>query len=373
LARSEQADTFWTVKSPRLVPVLLSGGAGTRLWPASRSSRPKQFLRLVDDRTMLGATLDRLDGLEIESPLVVGNVGHSSLVAAELASAGHDPERMILEPFGRNTAPAAAVAALELTRGGDDPVMLLLPADHVIDDVAAFHAAVNHAAALAADGGLVTFGIVPTSPETGYGYIRTGPPVDRAAFTVARFVEKPKLETARAYLSGGDYLWNSGMFVFRCSKYLAALAEHAPRISMGCAETMKLARRDSGIYLDAESFGNTPADSIDYAVMEHTAEAIVVPLAAGWNDVGSWTALWDIGQKDEDGNVTHGDVITVATAESYVRSDHRLVAVAGVENIVVVETADAVLVTSLENAQLVKNIVESLQRRSRQEATGRAE
>ncbi len=349
----------------------MSGGAGTRLWPASRSDLPKQFLPLVDDRTMVRATLDRLEGLEIEPPLVVGSAAQAELVAAELAAAGYEPTRMILEPVGRNTAPAAAVAALELTAQGEDPVMLLLPADHVIEDVPAFHDAVRNAVTLATAGNLVTFGIVPTGPETGYGYIRIGAPVDDVGFAVARFVEKPDIETARAYVSGGDHLWNSGMFVFRCSAYLAALEEYAPEISAGCIATMALSRRSSGLHLDAERFAATPANSIDYAVMEHTSRAMVVPLDAGWNDVGSWTALWNIGHKDDDGNVVHGDVATVATTDSYIRSHHRLVAVAGVENIVVVETADAVLVTTLENAQMVKNIVGLLQDYDRREAIER--
>lgn len=359
------------IEQPTLVPVLLSGGAGTRLWPASRSDRPKQFLPLVDDRSMVRATLDRLVGLGAESPLVVANAAQADLVAAELTAAGHDPARMILEPFGRNTAPAAAVAALELTRNGEDALMLLLPADHVIENTAAFHTAVKHAAALAEGGSLVTFGIVPDSPETGYGYIRTGAAVDSAAFTVAKFVEKPDLETARAYLSGGDYLWNSGMFVFRCSAYLASLEKFAPAMNRRCRETVERSRRESGLYLDPERFGATPADSIDYAVMEHTSDAIVVPLDAGWNDVGSWTALWNLGHKDDDGNVTHGDVASLATTDSYIRADHRLVTVAGVEGVVVVETADAVLVTTLENAQMVKNIVEMLKDADRREATER--
>ena len=317
------------------------------------------------------ATLDRLEGLEFEKPLVVANMAHRDLIAAELASAGFDPDHVILEPFGRNTAPAAAVAAIELTADGDDPLMLLLPADHVIEDIAAFHEAVAHAAGLAAGGDLVTFGIVPTNPETGYGYIKTGAPVDATAHAVDQFVEKPDLETARAYLAGGNYLWNSGMFVFRCSAYLEALEQFAPAISTGCRKTIESSVHNSGVHLDAVQFAATPADSIDYAVMEHTHRAVVVPLDAGWNDVGSWTALWNIGEKDEDGNVTAGDTITLATTDSYIRAEHRLVTVAGLDNVVVVETADAVLVTSLEDAQQVRSIVELLKKADRQEATRR--
>jgi len=351
----------------------MSGGAGTRLWPASRADRPKQFLPLVDDRTMVRATLDRLEGLQADPPLVVANQAHADLVAAELDAAGFDPERMILEPFGRNTAPAAAVAALELTSTGDDPLMLLLPADHVIDDDAAFVEATGHACQLAAGGNLVTFGIIPTQPETGYGYVRTGDPVDEHARRVAEFVEKPDLETAQGYLSAGNYLWNSGMFVFRCSDYLNALARFAPDMLDGCRRTMDRARRDHGIWLDADEFATTPADSIDYAVMEHTTDAVVIPLQAGWNDVGSWAALWEIADRDDVGNVTVGDVVLTGTKNSYVRSGKRLVTVAGLDSVVVVETADAVLVTTLDNCQDVKTIVDMLKEQARPEATATAE
>ncbi len=347
----------------------MSGGAGTRLWPASRSDRPKQFLPLVDERTMVRATLDRLDGLDSEPPLVVANAAHATLVSAELAAAGFDPTRVLLEPFGRNTAPAAAVAALELTADGDDPLMLLLPADHVIDDIAAFHRTVHHAAQLAAAGNLVTFGIVPTHAETGYGYIRTGSPIDESASKVAEFVEKPDQPTAAGYLASGDYLWNSGMFVFRCSDYLDALGEHAPAMKVGCVNTMARSRRDRGVHLHSESFAATPADSIDYAVMERTTKAAVVPLDAGWNDVGSWTALWEMADRDAAGNVIVGDVTTTGTTNSYVRADGRLVTVAGLDNVVVIDTADALLVTTLDNAQSVKTIVDLLKAEGRPEAT----
>ncbi len=358
------------VSDLKVVPVLMSGGAGTRLWPSSRSDRPKQFLPLVDDRTMVRATLDRLRGLAAAPPLVVANAAHAGLVRNELAAAGYDTDRVILEPFGRNTAPAAAVAALELTRDGEDPLMLLLPADHVIDDIPAFHEAAQRACALAAAGNLVTFGIVPTHPETGYGYIRGGEPIDDAAATVAEFVEKPDLATAEAYLSTGEYFWNSGMFVFRCSDYLAALDEFAPEMKKACEATMDRSRHDRGILLDEDFFAATPADSIDYAVMEKTSRAAVIPLDAGWSDVGSWTALWEIATRDEAGNVLIGDVTATGTTNSYVRADGRLVTVAGVDNIVVVDTPDALLVTTLDKAQLVKDIVETLKDEGRPEATG---
>ncbi len=347
----------------------MSGGAGTRLWPASRSDRPKQFLPLVDDRTMVRATLDRLVGLDAAAPLVEADAAHAPLVRAELSGTGADPSRMVLEPFGRNTAPAAAVAALELTRNGDDPLMLLLPADHVIEDVPAFHEGVRRAGRLAADGYLVTFGIVPSHPETGYGYIKAGQPVGEAASHVDRFVEKPDLPTAEAYLAEGGYLWNSGMFVFRCSDYLEALAEFAPEIASNCRATMDRSGGDQGTYLDPELFGRTPSDSIDYAVMERTHRAVVVPLDAGWSDVGSWTALWEVAQRDDAGNAVVGDVTLTDTTNSYVRADGRLVTVAGLDNVVIVDTDDALLVTTLDAAQSVKKIVDMLKKAERPEAT----
>ena len=317
---------------------------------------------------MVEATLRRLEGLDTGPPLVVASAAHSDLVVNELTAGGHDPTRVILEPFGRNTAPAAAVAALELTRAGDDPLVLLLPADHVIEDVAAFQIAVRHACRLAAEGSLVTFGIVPTKPETGYGYIRRGAAVDETASRVDRFVEKPDRKTAQAYLDDGEYLWNSGMFVFRCSAYLAALEESAPEILHGSRRTMEASVRDAGVRLDPTSFAATPADSIDYAVMEHTTDAVVVPLDAGWSDIGSWAAILEISNRDEDGNVLVGDVVVSDTSDSYVRSDHRLVTVVGLDNVVVVATPDAVLVTTVEKCQDVKNIVDKLKDDDRPEA-----
>ncbi len=318
---------------------------------------------------MLRETFDRLEGLDIESPLVVGNADHHELIAAELVAAGYDSDRMILEPFGRNTAPAAAVAALHLTSSGDDPLMLLLPADHVIHDVDSFHEATRHACELAAAGNLVTFGIVPTHPETGYGYIRTGDKVDTRAHRVDQFVEKPDIAKAQEYLRSGDYLWNSGMFVFRCSDYLAALRSLSPKILEGCEQTMAAARVSNGIWLDSAEFARIPADSIDYAVMEHTRAAVVVPLDVGWNDVGSWAALWNIADRDPDGNALVGDVVATDTRGSYIRSEHRLVTVAGLDDVVVVSTPDAVLVTTREKCQNVKEIVDILKDRDRPEST----
>lgn len=357
------------VTQQNLVPVIMSGGAGTRLWPASRSDRPKQFLPLVTDHSMVQATLDRLAPLNAAPPLVVANAAHADLVDTELRTAGIDSGRMIFEPLGRNTAPAAAVAAIELSKSGDDPLMLLLPADHVIEDIAAFVTATDSACQLARAGNLVTFGVVPTHPETGYGYIRAGAAINDAGFRVAAFVEKPDADTALSYLASGGYLWNSGMFVFRCSDYLSALRKHAPEILEGCVRTMAASQYDRGLRLDADEFASTPAESIDYAVMEHTAKAAVVPLDAGWSDVGSWAALWEASAHDGDGNTIIGDVVATGATNSYIRSEHRLVTVAGLDNIVVVETPDSVLVTTVTNSQAVKTIVDILKEQGRDEAS----
>lgn len=355
-------------ETPEIIPVILSGGAGTRLWPASRSDRPKQFLQLLGQHTMVQATLRRAAALETGPPLIVANSAQADLVATELGTAGFDQNRMILEPFGRNTAPAAATAALTLRRGGADPLMLLLPADHAIEDVPAFVTAARRGCELAASGYLVTFGIVPTRAETGYGYIRSGAPIADEGYRVAEFVEKPDAATAEDYLADGHYLWNSGMFVFRCSDYLRALGEYAPEMLAACEATMAASPDSGRIELDADLFATVPADSIDYAVMEHTDQAAVVPMDVGWNDVGSWAAMWDVAPKDESGNVTSGDVVATASSNCFIRSEHRLVAVAGIDDVVVVETPDAVLVTSRENSQAVKLIVEMLNEANRSEA-----
>ena len=318
---------------------------------------------------MVRATLDRLDGLELGPPLVVAIATHAGLVAGELAAAGHDPSRLILEPFGRITAPAASVAALELTSSGDDPLMLLLPADHFIADIRTFHNAVRDGCRLATDNYLVTFGIVPAHPETGYGYIQTGDRLEGIAHRIDRFVEKPDLETARTYVADGGYLWNSGMFVFKCSTYLAAMRQYAPQILDSCERTMAAAQRTDYTHLDADEFSATPSDSIDYAVMEHTTDGAVVALDAGWNDVGSWAALWELGEKDDGGNVLVGDAIVTGTTNSYVRADYKLVTVAGLDNVVVVSTPDALLVTTIDKCQDVKTIVDMLKEQERPEAT----
>jgi mannose-1-phosphate guanylyltransferase/mannose-6-phosphate isomerase len=297
---------------PALVPVILSGGSGSRLWPLSRELYPKQLLPLTGNGlTLLQQTMGRLEGLaELSAPLVICNAQHRFLVAEQLLQQGLSGSRIILEPMGRNTAPAAAIAALELQATyGDGALLLILPADHVIRDVQKFHAAVMQGAKLAKTGELVTFGVVPTQPHTGYGYIQTGETLDLGGFHVNRFVEKPDFETAEGYVSSGEYLWNSGMFLFRADRVLEELQAHSPGILDACRKVWANKKVEHDYtWLNDEDFRRVPADSIDYALMEKTDCAAVVPLDAGWDDVGSWAALWEIGEKDASGNVKVGDV-----------------------------------------------------------------
>ncbi|HXV20239.1 MAG TPA: mannose-1-phosphate guanylyltransferase/mannose-6-phosphate isomerase [Desulfuromonadales bacterium] len=354
-----------------IVPVILSGGAGTRLWPLSRELYPKQLLPLVGAQTMLQETVTRLRGLAgLGAPLVVCNESHRFLVAEQLRAIGVNPAAIVLEPVGRNTAPAVAVAALLAGAGGEDPILLVLPADHVITDSAALRAAVQAGVALAEEGRLLTFGIVPDKPETGNGYIRAGEPLGPAkAYTVAEFKEKPDLQTAEGYLASGNYYWNSGMFLFRASTFLAELERFAPQMLTACRKAVAGAARDLDFTrLDGEAFAACPGNSIDYAVMEKTAAAAVIPLAAGWSDVGSWSALWEVGARDADGNVVKGDVLTKDVRNCYLHASTRMVAAVGVEDHVIVETGDAVLVASRDRVQDVKAIVEQLKLRKRDEA-----
>jgi len=352
-----------------IVPVILSGGAGTRLWPLSRELYPKQLLPLVGDRTMLQDTVLRLNGLaDRNAPLVVCNEAHRFMAAEQLRQVGQTAEAVILEPVGRNTAPAVAVAALCATEKGDDPILLVLPADHVIRDAKALCETVNNGLEAVADGALLTFGIVPTAPETGYGYIKRGAKRERqrtdpdpTIYDVQQFVEKPDLATAEAYLKSGDYYWNSGMFMFKASAYLAELEIHAPEILSAAHKAWRGRVADLDfVRLDGEAFAACPSDSIDYAVMEKTARAIVIPLDAGWSDVGSWAALWEVGKTDAQGNVSFGDVIDIDCTGSYFHGGSRLVAGVGLQDTVVVETADAVLVASKDRVQDVKRVVEYL-------------
>ena len=354
-----------------LVPVILSGGAGTRLWPLSRELYPKQLLRLVAERTMLQETVARTEGLPgLAPPIVVCNENHRFMVAEQLRELGTAPQAIVLEPQGRNTAPAAAIAALLVSGGADaDPVLLVLPADHVITDVPAFQAAVAVGRVAAESGSLVTFGVVPDRAETGYGYIRRGAGPG-PAFTVAKFVEKPDAATARGYVESGEYYWNSGMFMFRASAYLAELGRYAPAMLAACRAALAAAGRDLDfLRLPAQEFASCPSDSIDYAVMEKTDRAVVVPLAAGWSDVGSWAALADALPRDAEGNVTAGDVLTEDSSGCYLHSTSRLVAAVGLRDHVVVETKDAVLVAPRDRVQDVKELVAELKARGRYETS----
>jgi len=354
-----------------LVPVILSGGSGTRLWPLSRELFPKQLLPLVAERTMLQETALRVDGVaDVGPPLVVCNESHRFMVAEQLRELGVAPGAIVLEPVGRNTAPAVAVAALlalSRAQAGDDPVLLVLPADHVIRDVAAFRAAIDIGRLAAEAGSLVTFGIVPDRPETGYGYIRRAR-AEGPTYPVAEFVEKPDLATAVRHVQSGEYYWNSGMFMFRAQVYLDELRAHAPAILAACEAAVASAKPDLDFTrLSADTFGTCPSDSIDYAVMERTRSAVVVPLDAGWSDVGSWSALQDALPRDASGNVIAGDVITEGTTGSYLHSTSRLIAAVGLSDHVVVETKDAVLVAPRDKVQDVKAVVSRLKAQGRYE------
>lgn len=358
----------------KLYPVVMAGGSGSRLWPLSRVLYPKQFLCLKGDLTMLQTTICRLNGVECESPVVICNEQHRFIVAEQLRQLNKLTENIILEPAGRNTAPAIALAALAAKRHSpeNDPLMLVLAADHVIADEDAFRAAVRNAMPYAEAGKLVTFGIVPDLPETGYGYIRRGEvsagEQDTVAFEVAQFVEKPNLETAQAYVASGEYYWNSGMFLFRAGRYLEELKKYRPDILDACEKAMSAVDPDLDfIRVDEEAFLACPEESVDYAVMERTADAVVVPMDAGWSDVGSWSSLWEINDKDSDGNVIVGDIFSHETKNSFIYAESGIVATVGVENLVVVQTKDAVLVSERNKVQDVKKIVEQIKNSGRSE------
>ncbi len=351
-----------------IVPVILSGGSGTRLWPLSRRLYPKQLLALTGEQTLLQQTVARLQGMTgVEAPLVVCNEEHRFLVAEQLRAIAATPQAIVLEPEGRNTAPATAVAALSLPA---DRVLLVLPADHLVRDVALFQEAVRVGLRHAQAGRLVTFGIEPDRPETGYGYIKRGKALgDGAAFEVERFVEKPDRATAQGYVESGDYSWNSGMFLFQAGAFLAELERLAPKMLAACRRAVEGAHRDLDFTrLDQEAFCASPSDSIDYAVFEKTDRAVVVPMSPGWSDIGSWSALWEVADKDAHGNALQGDVITQNAKRCFVLADHRLVALVGVEDLAVIETADAVLVAHREQVQEVKTIVNRLETGGRSEA-----
>lgn len=351
-----------------IVPIVLAGGVGSRLWPLSRELMPKQFLTLHGDSSMLQATLQRLAGLAFAQSYVICHEDHRFIAAEQLRQIQQLNHNLILEPVSRNTAPAIALAALHCLQQQQDPLLLVLAADHVITDAQAFQRAVTDAIPQAAAGKLVTFGIVPTHAETGYGYIRKGPALSEHSFAIAAFVEKPDRTTAETYVASGDYLWNSGMFLLRASVYLAELKQHRPDIYTSCQQAMQQVASDLDfIRIDKTAFANCPADSIDYAVMEHTQNGVVVPLDAGWNDVGSWSALSDIHPKDAQGNVAIGDVLMLDSHNNFVLSESALVATVGVRDMVVVQTKDAVLVASREQEQQVKTLVQQLKAAERTE------
>lgn len=356
------------MKKGILIPVILCGGSGTRLWPLSRTHYPKQFLKLVDDRSLLQNTLLRLRGLpDLDRPIAVGSEHHRFLLAEQFQELGIDAE-ILLEPAARNTAPAVACAAYRAMERVSNAILLVLPSDHIIADVGAFHRAVAAGLPHAIDGKLVTFGVVPTRPETGYGYIRRGHPVD-GGFSLDRFVEKPDPATAENWLAAGEHYWNSGMFLFRADAWLAALNRYVPAIAQAAQSSVEHARADLDfIRLDNESFAASPSDSIDYAVMEKVTDGVVIPLDAGWNDIGAWDALTRSHAVDGDGNLLRGDILVSDTHNSTLLSESRFVAAVGVDDLVVVETPDAVLVAHKAKAQDVRCVVDHLKTRCREEA-----
>jgi len=354
-----------------IYPVVLSGGSGTRLWPLSRAALPKQFLPLVTNKTMFQETLLRLSGLEqLAAPLIVCNEDHRFLAAEQLREIGVSPLSLVLEPASRNTAPAVAVAAFAAMAHDAEATLLVLPADHLIRNAAAFHAAISHANSLAQEGKLVTFGLKPNSPATGFGYIERGDVLNHEddCYAVARFVEKPDAETAQRFLDSGNFFWNSGMFVFRAATYLQELERFQPAMY----QATKLAWESGSHDLDfsrlgQEAFHACPSDSIDYAVMEHTQSAAMVTADLGWDDVGSWSALAEALPADEDGNNLRGDVFAPQTRNSYIRAESRMVTAIGLDDMVVVETPDAVLVAHKDFSQSVKQAVEYLKQAERSE------
>ncbi len=354
--------------SERIFPVILSGGSGTRLWPLSRAAMPKQLLALNGAHTMIQDTVLRAGVPGAEPPLLLCNESHRFLVAEQMQAIEVTPKGIVLEPMGRNTAPAAAVAALTIAAEDPTGIVLLLSSDHVVTDEAAFRAAVGRAAVAARQGRIVTFGMTPDAPETGYGYIQRGPEVAPGVDAVKRFAEKPDRATAQSYLESGDYLWNGGMFVFRADVLLDELRRYEPGLVDACAAALKDAARDLDfVRLAARSFEQAKSISLDYAVMERTDKAAVVPCNIGWSDVGAWSALWSLQTRDANGNVIQGDVLIHETQDSFVRNEKGLTALVGVRDLVVIVTEDAVLVADKHRAQDVKAIVDQMKLAERPE------
>ena len=356
----------------QLVPVILSGGSGSRLWPLSRAQRPKQFLALTGDNSLFQQTLERVCDIEGHqaqlSPIVVANTDHRFLVAEQCREMAIEPMSLILEPVARNTAPAIAVAAMAAMQKSDDPVMLVLPSDHTFSDVAALHRAVGVGLLAAQSGSMVVFGITPTYPETGYGYVKARKADDHGVHAVEAFVEKPNLGLARSYIEQGGYYWNSGMFMFRASVYLQELTRHRPEMVKACQGAWDESTIDlEFVRLNKEAFASSPSDSIDFAVMEKTNKAVVIPLDAGWSDVGAWSAVWQVQDRDTSGNAIKGDVLIESSTNSYVNAQSRMVAIVGMDNVVVVETSDAVLVMNKDKSQDVKKLVDQLKSSKRSE------
>ena len=347
-----------------IIPIILSGGAGTRLWPLSWGDHPKQFLSLISDKTMIQETLLRLKGLDITAPIVSCGVDHRFLVAQQLGELGVKPT-ILLEPMAKNTAPAIAAACCAAMKQDKDAVVVVLPSDHVIKDVEVFQTSVMTAAGLAEKGHLVTFRIVPTFPATGYGYVKGGEHVAHHVYSLDKFVEKPCLEKAQEYLASGEYSWNSGMFVFKASSFIEELKVHNPEMAKLSIEAFEKAVVDADfIRLDKDAFDQIKGDSIDYAVMEKTSKGMIVKLNAGWDDVGSWSALYDISNKDGNMNVVKGDVIALDTTSSYIRGGKRTIATIGLDNIVVVDSDDSLLIAAKGKIQDVKKVAELIKARN---------
>lgn len=355
-----------------IFPIILSGGSGTRLWPLSRAGYPKQFLPLFDNYSLFQTTLKRLKGVKDLAPaLIVSNEAHRFIIAEQARNLKINLSGIILEPAPRNTAPAIALAALKLIKEGkSDDLILALPSDHIFSDEKAFHTSVNLAKIAASEDKLVTFGIKPNKPETGYGYIEVNEMLPSGSHQIKKFVEKPDLKTAESYVKDDCYYWNSGMFLFKASVFIDELTKFNPAIVAACQRSIDKAKPDLDFYrVDKEAFEASPSDSIDYAVMEKTSNSVMVPLDAGWNDVGAWPAVWELQDKDDNGNAGHGDYLTEASSNNYIHAEHRLVTLLGVKNLIVIETSDAIMVAHKDKSQDVKKIVDKLNNKKRTEGT----